>query len=156
MDVVRLRTLPPDTEALAREAGRAGYRFLARLLEEWRSGANRFDGPGELLLGAMVEGRRVGVGGLNRDPYRDDPLVGRVRHLYVAESHRRQGIGRAMLEAIAAEAAAAFRELRLRTDQQAAAQFYECGFTPVLDATASHVMTLKGRHAGSTRFSGTG
>ncbi len=69
METTRLTDLPPSVEVLSREAEAHGYRFLRRLIEEWSTGANRFDGPGEVLLAASTHGHLVGIGGLNRDPY---------------------------------------------------------------------------------------
>ncbi len=41
------------TEILA-EAERAGGGFMLRVRDEWLSGVQRFDGPGEFLLGAFT------------------------------------------------------------------------------------------------------
>ena len=81
----------------------------------------------------------VGVGGVHRDPYAGDPGVGRVRHFYVASGARRSGIGAAMLDALRAEARSHFAHLRLRTNTQRGARFYEAsGFRPVDEADATH------------------
>src|SRR5712692_9919279 len=53
--------------ALIAEGGQSGSRFVGRLATEWDSGANRFDKPGEALFVARVDGRPVGVCGLNVD-----------------------------------------------------------------------------------------
>ena len=103
-------------EHLRAESSREGFRFLERLCEEWESGANRFDAPGEALFLATVDGRVVGVCGLNRDPYAHGPRIGRVRRLYVLSAHRRTGIGRALLEAVIARARDSFDLLRVRTE----------------------------------------
>src|SRR5262249_51280807 len=63
------------------ESERFGLRLVRRLTEEWASGVNRFDRPGEILFGAFIDGRLVGVCGLNVDPYAGNERVGRVRHL---------------------------------------------------------------------------
>jgi hypothetical protein len=68
-------------DALLVESEQAGVRFLRRLADEWASGANRFDRPGEVLCGARVGGELVAVGGLNLDPYTRKAQVGRVRHV---------------------------------------------------------------------------
>jgi GNAT superfamily N-acetyltransferase len=82
------------TASLAADGERAGSRIVRRLVEEWASGANRFDRPGEVLLGAWLDGQLVGVCGLNVDPYAAQERVGRVRHLYVLSALRRLGVGR--------------------------------------------------------------
>lgn len=52
-----------------------GFRFVERLMREYRSGLNFFDKSGEVLLTASVQGAVVGIGGLNRDPYFNDFLI---------------------------------------------------------------------------------
>src|SRR5207249_6785208 len=79
---------------LVAESERLGLRLVRRLADEWATGANRFDRPGEILFGAFIDGRLVGVGGLNIDPYAGDERVGRLRHLYVLSAFRRMGVGR--------------------------------------------------------------
>jgi GNAT superfamily N-acetyltransferase len=140
--------LPLGVEVLSREAEALGYRFLRRLIEEWSTGANRFDRQGEMLLAASVQGHLVGIGGLNRDPYSRYPGVGRVRHLYVLEALRRQGVGRHLLECIVAAARGAFDELHLRTNSAQGARFYErFGFRRIDDEAATHALTLGSREA---------
>jgi len=62
-----LRRPDLDLGVLLAESEQAGLRLVRRLIEEWVSGANRFDRPGEMLVGAWLDGRVVGVCGLNVD-----------------------------------------------------------------------------------------
>lgn len=101
------------------------FRFVERLIREYRSGLNCFNQPGEILLKASVQGVVIGIGGLNRDPYFNDPHVGRLRHLYVASGWRRHGVGRLLVHQILHEAKQHYQLLTLRTDTLAAAQFYQ-------------------------------
>jgi GNAT superfamily N-acetyltransferase len=145
VDIVRLRELPPDRLAeLVAEAEQAGHRFPRRLVEEWDSGANRFDGPGEVLFAAVAGGRVVGLCGLNADPYAGGPRVGRVRRLYVLADYRRRGIGRRLVLEVVAAARGAFDLLRLWTEDRAAAAFYEAlGFFPrVGEPDCTHALRL--------------
>ena len=120
-----------DVERLVEASVGEGFRFLVRLREELASGANRFDGEGEVLLGAWRGEELVAVGGLNRDPYSGDPRAGRIRHVYVLPSARRAGAGRALVRELIDRAGAWFDELVLRTDTAEAARFYEAlGFRP--------------------------
>ncbi len=101
MSIERISDLTAgQVAALVAESEAQGSRFVRRLAEEWASGANRFDRPGEALFVARDEERIVGVGGLNIDPYTTEPTVGRVRHLYVLTAYRRLGIGRRIVEEI--------------------------------------------------------
>jgi GNAT superfamily N-acetyltransferase len=140
-----LPELPADRLApLIAESEREGLRFVRRLAEEWSSGRNRFDRPGEALFGAGLDGRLVGVCGLNVDPYAGDPRVGRLRHLYVLAAHRRLGVGGQLVGAVVGAAHGPFASLRLSTSNPAAARLYESwGFRRQAgDAHCTHVMEL--------------
>jgi len=130
--------------ALIAESEQQGLRFVRRLADEWASGANRFDRPGEALFVARSAGDVVGVCGLNVDPYATAPDVGRVRHLYVLRVHRHRGIGQQLVTAIVQAARGRFERLRLRTQNPEAARLYErLGFRAAVDATdCTHVMEL--------------
>lgn len=124
------------------ESSREGCRFIERLCQEWISGANRFNAPGEALFVAAADGRVVGVCGLNCDPYTHNPRIGRVRRLYVSPAHRCKGLGRALLEAVVAQARQHFSLLRVRTE--AAGEFYTArGFRRIAsEAETTHVLEL--------------
>jgi GNAT superfamily N-acetyltransferase len=138
---------PPSRclEPLIAESQRKGLAFVRRLAEDWTSGANRFDRPGEALLVARMAGEIVGVCGLNVDPYVAGPAVGRVRHLYVLSAARRRGVGADLVTSIVQAARGRFDVLRLRTRDPAAARLYErLGFRATTDvADCSHVMDLR-------------
>jgi hypothetical protein len=141
IEIRALETLPvAELRPLAARSELEGFRFLRRMLGEWETGEARFDGPGEVLLGAFDGPALVGIGGLTVDPYGDDPATGRLRHLYVAEPVRNQGVGRGMVRALEEAARGRFRALVLRTDTAAAARFYEAlGYAPLPPGgTASH------------------
>jgi len=139
-----LRRPDLDLGALLAESEQAGLRLVRRLVEEWVSGANRFDRPGEELFGAWLDGRVVGVCGLNVDPYTAKEGVGRVRHLYVLSAFRRRGVGRGLIAAVIEAARGRFGELRLRTGNPEAARVYEAlGFQPFgRAADCTHIMEL--------------
>lgn len=109
---------------LVAESRAEGITFIQRLHDEYANGRNRFDQPGEALFVALDGARTVGVCGLNRDPYLDDPSVGRVRHLYVERAHRRGGVARALMDAVLGTARLHFRGVTLRTENPIAARFY--------------------------------
>lgn len=129
-----------DTEVFL-NARREGYRFVDRLQQDWNAGTNRFDKSGEVLLGARVDDRYIGVGGLNFDPFTVDATVGRIRHVYVCPSYRRSGLGFALVKALIGHARKAFSVVRLRTENPDAARLYErLGFVPVQHPDATHVL----------------
>lgn len=91
-------------DAIIAEARAEGFTHMDRLADNWRSGANRFALAGEALLACCAGDLIVGVGGLNRDPFLNDPNVGRLRHIYVMNAYRRAGVGRRLVEALLARA----------------------------------------------------
>jgi GNAT superfamily N-acetyltransferase/2'-5' RNA ligase len=151
--IERWRELPGEAVApLVTESEGVGLRLVRRLVDDWASGANRFDRHDEAFFVAVQDGRVIGVCGLNVDPYAGAPRVGRVRHLYVLTAHRGGGVGRSLVEAVVEAAGGRFDELRLRTQNPAAARLYErLGFAPCTDAPAStHWRRLAGRAQVST------
>jgi len=126
-----------DLEPLRKQAAQGGFRFLDRLVEDWASGAVRFDRSGEQLLGAFYDGRLVAVGALSCEPYEPAPRTGRLRRFYVSPECRRRGVATALLTRLL-EGADAFDEIRLRTGSPEAAAFYErAGFAPAPLAEAT-------------------
>ncbi|HUM17995.1 MAG TPA: GNAT family N-acetyltransferase [Candidatus Nitrosotalea sp.] len=143
--IERLSGEPADRlQTLIAESERQGFRFVRRLVEEWNSGANRFDRPGEVLFVARSGDDVVGVCGLSVDPHADDPKVGRVRHLYVLVPHRRAGIGEQLVADIIDAARGRFERLHLRTTNAAAARLYErLGFRRTATRDRTHALDLE-------------
>jgi len=133
--IERLTDLQPERLApLIAESERHGLRLVRRLVDEWASGANRFDRPGEALFVARSGEQVVGVCGLNIDRYAAQPSVGRLRHLYVLSAHRRLGIGEQLVTRVIETARGRFERLRLSTSNPEAARLYErLGFRPRAD-----------------------
>lgn len=140
MIVTRVVELPASIERLVAASEREGFEFVRRLEREWHSGANRFDGPGEVLFAAFVSGELAAIGGLNVDPYLSDTDVGRVRHVFVAPGCRDTGVGSALVRAILAAGLPHFSRIRLRTANARSHVFYErLGFERLIDdPTATH------------------
>jgi GNAT superfamily N-acetyltransferase len=115
----------PSIDHLVEESLSQGFRFLERLISEYHSGLNRFNLPGEALLTASVQGVIIGIGGLNRDPYFNDPRVGRLRHLYVESAWRNRDVGRLLVTHLTQEARQHYQLLTLRTTTPTADGFYQ-------------------------------
>jgi GNAT superfamily N-acetyltransferase len=141
---IREITLPvPGIDELRMEARDEGYDFLDRLVEDWLSGENRFDGPGEVFCGSFDCGILVAGGGLNRDPFLTDPEVGRIRRVYVRRAWRNRGVGEALVRWLLDIARTHFRRVRLRAENAGAARLYErIGFSPIDDLNATHILTF--------------
>lgn len=143
MQIFATTSLPEGVDELLTSSRTEGFRMVQRLVEDWSSGANRFDRTNETLLCSNAGGQLAATCGLNVDPYANDAAVGRVRHLYVLPSLRQRGIGRALVQSIVTHAAGRFDALRVRTDSAHASQFYErLGFRAVACPDASHMLTL--------------
>jgi hypothetical protein len=54
---------------LVNESLTEGHRHISRLLEDYKSGRNRFSEEGEALFAAYLKDRIIGICGLNKDPY---------------------------------------------------------------------------------------
>ncbi len=135
--------LPLGLRNLAESARLEGHEFVFRFEAEWLDRTCRFDGPGECLFIARSGQRIVGVSGICRDPYQQDPDVGRLRHVYVDAAFRSRGLGRELVFACLASTGTHFRIIRLKTVNPVAARIYErLGFCAVTkdSQSATHVL----------------
>jgi len=149
IEVRRLTELPADDlRPLLAESRAQGFRLLDTLMDNYANGVNRFAKPGEALFGVYHGRQLIAIGGLNRDPYVQDDARGRVRHVYVLDAWRAQGVGKRLMQAIVDEARRSFRLLTLRTMSAEADRFYRgLGFraAPELEQ-ATHYLVLSHEH----------
>jgi GNAT superfamily N-acetyltransferase len=111
--------------SLIEESKEDGFRFLDRLVNDYKNGTNDFKKPSEALYGVFTDkGILIGICGLNVDPYTTDQKVGRVRRFYVSKDFRRKGIAQILLNKIVTEARKNFDILVLHTDTPEASRFY--------------------------------
>ena len=146
LNIRTLTHLPlADLTPLLEESRSQGFEFLDRLVAEYQNGTNRFNQPGEALFGVYANAEMVVVGGLNVDPYLAEKHTGRVRHVYVLSSWRRQGVGSLLMQEIIQQAQKHFRRLTLRTFSGQASQFYlSLGFkTAPGDKNVTHFLELR-------------
>ena len=133
----------PGFAALLAEAEAGDGPFLRRLADEWDNGALRFKRAGEVFLGAFVDGRLAGIGGISHDPYASAPGLCRLRHVYVRASKRGCGIGAALVQRLLDHARRHFEIVRLSTQSPGAARLYErAGFEPVKGIKQTHIRRL--------------
>ena len=89
IQIRRLNELPSDFEELVAESQEQGHDFIRKMKVDWDAGKNRFQLENEVLFGLFdSQDRMLGVGGVNVDPYANDPSIGRVRHVYVLQEYR--------------------------------------------------------------------
>ncbi len=109
----------PGVRGATNESLEQHFNMLRRTAENWQSGKNRFNAPGETLLGAFVNHQLVGVCGINSDPFSPQPRAGRIRHLYISERYRRRGIGQQLLVSVITHSSARFDFLNTHAPAQA-------------------------------------
>jgi N-acetylglutamate synthase-like GNAT family acetyltransferase len=141
--------LPDDLDReLAPAAAKEGFKPINVLRRDWDSGRNRFNKTGEAFYTARIDGRLIGVCGLNQDPYAANALMGRLRRLYVLPRCRRMGVGRSLVGYALAGARNHFPIVRLRTLDEESARFFEAiGFQKIEGLEAvTHQITFDGQH----------
>ena len=131
-------------ESLASEAQSEGYGFVQKTIDEWKNDVNNFSKQGEILFGIFISNICIGIGGLNVDPYIDDPRTGRIRHLYISQQHRNQGFAKLLMKKIMNVAINHFDKLRLLTTNPMAASLYESfGFVKTTSGVnVSHIFLV--------------
>ena len=136
---------PPDLSLLLEEALDEGFDFVERTRTEWITAENRFDLDREGFWVATISSGVIGMCGINIDPYVGDSMVGRLRHLYVADNYRGNGIGAELVSTVMRFAVGRFHTVQLRTPSALADKFYdEYGFDRSTSENASH--EISGAH----------
>ena len=146
MNFIIAKITPDDKgfKALKEESMAAGFNMLRRLEENWLNGQNRFDRPGENLLGFYIEELLIGVCGLNQDPYMPSVNAGRLRHLYVGMKWRRMQVGISLLREILADAGRWFDFINTNAPQSAFFFYERAGFIPLAGTdSVTHRLYLK-------------
>jgi len=77
VNIFHTDTLPSDLYGLMAAAAREDFKPMQGLRDDWETGANRFSKPGEAFYMARIEGRLMGVRGVNQDPFVDDASSGK-------------------------------------------------------------------------------
>jgi len=137
--------LPEGLATLREEAATENIHNVARLEEDWRSGAERFEKPGELLLAAFDGETLVAIGGLTVEP---DTTVHalRLRRLYVHPDRRKHGIGRALATALTDHGFDFVDLLTLNAGVPGAGQFWDnLGFQRVTNESRTHELKRSAR-----------
>lgn len=143
MEISLLKVDELDIEELILESSSENFRHMQRLYDDFQSGKNRFDKPGEMLFLAKIGERVIGVCGLNRYDYWGEN-VARLRRMYVVKEYRRMGIARELTEEIIKNAREKFDTIVLKTDNPGAFAFYKnLGFDEVSgDEFVTHVLKI--------------
>jgi len=150
MKPTRIQAVDPyDWMEILRASREEGHRMVERLLNDFRSGANRFDQPGEALFAHLAGEAVIAAGGLNLEQETRFGRAGRIRRLYVSPQYRGKGLGRSLVEAIASFTSEHHDVLTVNVGKLPAYGFYEqLGFTPVEHPGITHIRELSVRSDG--------
>ena len=144
---IHFAEISPDSSGfveLRTQSMTEGLNMLRRLEENWLSGYNRFDRPGEKLIGAYVDRLIIGVCGLNVDPFTQETGVGRLRHLYVDTEWRKNRIGSALLNEILKDAGRWFDFINTNAPSSAFTFYERAGFVALSGVEkVTHQLCLK-------------
>ncbi len=145
-EVKQINLLYCDLDSLVKQSKEDGFRFVERLVNDYKSGSNTFNHSGEGLFGVFSkEGVLVAIGGLNKDPFSNEQSIGRLRRFYVRREYRRNGIGSLLVKKIIDDAKRHYKILVLHTDTEQADKFYtSLGFSKGnLYPNSSHFIEFK-------------
>ncbi|QTC42897.1 GNAT family N-acetyltransferase [Bacillus sp. V3] len=134
-----------DLHSLIEQSKEDGFRFVERLVNDYKNGSNTFNREGEVLIGVFnEEGILVAIGGLNINPFSKDNNIGRLRRFYVSKEVRRNGIGSLLVNRIIEEAKRYYEIVVLHTDTEQGDRFYRAvGFSKGdLYPGSSHYLVL--------------
>jgi GNAT superfamily N-acetyltransferase len=125
--IKEVKELPPEITQLANNSKKEGFDFIERMIEEFNSGKNCFNQPGEFLLVAYDNDKLIACGGLNLQWNEQDveSRIGRVRRFYVLPEYRQHGVGKLLLQYLEKKAIVDFSALCLYTSLKDAAGFYK-------------------------------
>ncbi|MCK5758407.1 MAG: GNAT family N-acetyltransferase [Clostridiales bacterium] len=132
-----------DLAQLKIEADNEGYNFVRRTIADFESGKNNFTGKGEILYGAYAGDLCLGICGLNIDPYTNNSEIGRLRHLYISEQFRNNGIATMLVNKVINRAKNYFAILRLKSTPEANRFYEKLGFEENINEHESHRMVLE-------------
>lgn len=142
--IVDARPLMPSClDGLQAAASVEGIKNVSRLIQEWNLGLTHFDGTGECLLIAQVDGINIGIGGILRCKVVTEAL--RVSRFYVLPNWRMKGVATALANEALVHAWK-FAEVITCNAQASefAAPFWESlGFSQVNIPGLSHVLQRK-------------
>ncbi|MBY5408511.1 GNAT family N-acetyltransferase [Rhizobium leguminosarum] len=143
IDILRLRDrLPQEIADLESEARWEGHRHVTRLIDEWSTGAVRFDRDGERLLGAYADGKLAGIGGMTVETAISGAL--RMRRFYIRPAMRGRGIGRMLALALLDHARSFCIVVTVHAGNDGAAKFWESlGFQPHGRDGHTHLLELQ-------------
>jgi ribosomal protein S18 acetylase RimI-like enzyme len=141
IDIIDLKE--HDITPIRDAAGKEGYNIINRLITEYDSGKNKFDGKGEKLIGFIMDEMIVALCGLNIEP--TNIRYGRIRRLYVLPAYRNQnqGIGTELVNHLITYAKHYFEGIVVHIGKLPISHFYESiGFNSMINPSYTHFLML--------------
>jgi GNAT superfamily N-acetyltransferase len=133
--------LPEDLVVLRTEAIADGFGMICTLVQDWESGACRYDDDHEVLMSAWSESELAGIGGITRDPAIKGAL--RMRRFYVRRAFRRHGIGRQLAVAILDRVRPLNKAVFINAGTEMAPAFWVAlGFIQHVEAGHTHILEI--------------
>jgi len=115
--------LDEEVEELRKESKKEGYNHIEKLINDFKSGVNKFSKPGEALIVYERNNKIVGICGLNVDSI--DPERGRIRRLYVLPQYRKQEIGKKLVKELIDYSAKNFKSVSTNIGRLDISGFYK-------------------------------
>lgn len=118
--------LDEDIEELFKESKKEEYGMIEKMINNFKSGDDKFNKKGEALIVSEVNNKIVGICGLNIDPA--NQKRGRVRRLYVLPQYRKRGIGGKLVKKIMKHSTKNFKVISVNIGEPIrpnVARFYE-------------------------------
>jgi len=115
--------LNQDIRELLDESKKEGFNLINRLINDFKSGKNKFNKKGERLVVCEVDEKIVGICGLNIDPI--NSKRGRIRRLYVLPQYRNKGVGRKLVKELIDYSKKHFKSVSVNIGKLNISEFYE-------------------------------
>ena len=115
--------LAEDISKLREESIKEGFNIINRLINDYKSGKNKFNQKGEALIVCEIDDKIVGICGLNIDPI--NTKRARIRRLYVLPQFRNKKIGKKLVVELINYSINYFKTVSVNIGELNISKFYE-------------------------------
>jgi len=115
--------LSEDISKLREESIKEGFNIISRLINDYKSGKNKFNQKGEALIVCEIDDKIVGICGLNIDPI--NTKRARIRRLYVLPQFRNKKIGKKLVAELINYSINHFKTVSVNIGELNISKFYE-------------------------------
>ena len=120
------------------------YKLIFKLISDYKSGINRFDKNGEILVCYKENNKILGICGLNIEPQSELINTARIRRLYILPKFRKKQIGKKLVHYLLEYAKNYFNKVTTNIGDLNISNFYiSCGFNQVDNISGiTHITSL--------------